>query len=225
MARIVENVDYRPRDGPLHAPSANSRRRCNGSRRTAFCLDGKSPSPTLGHGHVADGRAQARPLAREIAAIDARPRPRDDARSTPPRCTATAARERNRRRAIAGRRDGVICGEQGVSRTTQGRKSAIAACERSLRRLQHRPHRSLSAALAGSHSRSRRRSMRSSGCAPTARSRAGASRISTSTRMRELDCATREGRHCATNQVLYHLGERGIVNGIYCPGCASGACR
>jgi len=89
-----------------------------------------------------------------------------------------------------------------------GRKSAIAACERSLRRLNidrldlyllHWPGRIPVAETVDAFERLR---------ADGKIARWGVSNFDIDA-MRELD-ALSEGRHCATNQVLYHLGKRGI---------------
>jgi diketogulonate reductase-like aldo/keto reductase len=89
-----------------------------------------------------------------------------------------------------------------------GRKSAIAACERSLRRLHtdhldlyllHWPGRIPIAETVGAFEQLR---------ADGKIARWGVSNFDVDA-MRELD-ALPEGKHCATNQVLYHLGKRGI---------------
>ena len=90
-----------------------------------------------------------------------------------------------------------------------GRKSAISACERSLKRLGtdrldlyllHWRGRIPLAETVDAFERLR---------ADGQDRRAGACPISTPPDMREL-YALPDGRRCATNQVLYHLGERGI---------------
>jgi diketogulonate reductase-like aldo/keto reductase len=110
-------------------------------------------------------------------------------------------------RAISGRRDRVFV----VSKLyphNAGRKAAIAACERSLRRLStdrldlYLLHWRGSIPLAETVAAFER--LRADGKIL----RWGVSNFDTAD-MREL-FAIPEGRHCATNQVLYHLAERGI---------------
>ncbi|HVN34980.1 MAG TPA: aldo/keto reductase [Casimicrobiaceae bacterium] len=109
--------------------------------------------------------------------------------------------------AIATRRDRVFVVTK-VYPHNAGRKSAITACERSLRRL-----RTDRLDLYLLHWRGRVplgetveafERLRSAGKIV----RWGVSNFDTAD-MREL-FALPEGRHCATNQVLYHLGERGV---------------
>jgi diketogulonate reductase-like aldo/keto reductase len=109
--------------------------------------------------------------------------------------------------AITGRRDDAFVVSK-VYPHNAGRKSAIAACERSLRRLDidrldlyllHWPGRIPIAETVDAFERLR---------ADGKIARWGVSNFDIDA-MRELD-ALPEGRHCATNQVLYHLGERGI---------------
>lgn len=108
---------------------------------------------------------------------------------------------------IAGRRDEVFVVSK-VYPHNAGRKSAIAACERSLRRLRierldlyllHWPGRIPVAETVDAFERLR---------ADGKIARWGVSNFDLDA-MRAID-ALPEGRHCATNQVLYHLGERGI---------------
>ena len=108
--------------------------------------------------------------------------------------------------AITGRDDAFVVSK--VYPHNAGRKSAIAACERSLRRLNtdhldlyllHWPGRIPVAETVDAFERLR---------ADGKIARWGVSNFDIDA-MRELD-ALSEGRHCATNQVLYHLGERGI---------------
>ena len=110
-------------------------------------------------------------------------------------------------RAISGRRDRVFV----VSKLyphNAGRKAAIAACERSLRRLStdrldlYLLHWRGSIPLAETLAAFER--LRAEGKIL----RWGVSNFDTAD-MREL-FEIPEGRHCATNQVLYHLAERGI---------------
>ncbi len=109
--------------------------------------------------------------------------------------------------AIAGRRDEVFVVSK-VYPHNAGRKSAMAACERSLRRLRtdrldlyllHWPGRIPLAETVDAFER-----LRGEGKIL----RWGVSNFDPAA-MRELD-ALPAGRHCATNQVLYHLGQRGI---------------
>jgi len=109
--------------------------------------------------------------------------------------------------AIAGRRDEVFVVSK-VYPHNAGRKSAIAACERSLQRLRierldlyllHWPGRIPIAETVDAFERLR---------ADGKIARWGVSNFDLDA-MRAVD-ALPEGRHCATNQVLYHLGERGI---------------
>jgi diketogulonate reductase-like aldo/keto reductase len=109
--------------------------------------------------------------------------------------------------AIAGRRDEVFVVSK-VLPHNAGRKSAIAACERSLRRLRtdhldlyllHWPGRIPVAETVEAFER-----LRAAGKIV----RWGVSNFDIDA-MRELD-ALPEGKRCATNQVLYHLGKRGI---------------
>ena len=110
-------------------------------------------------------------------------------------------------RAIAGRRDGVFVVSK-VYPHNAGRKSAISACERSLRRLStdrldlYLLHWRGSIPLAETVGAFER--LRADGKIL----RWGVSNFDTAA-MREL-FELAEGRHCATNQVLYHLAERGI---------------
>jgi len=110
-------------------------------------------------------------------------------------------------RAIAGRRDRLFVVSK-VYPHNAGRKSAISACERSLKRLKTdrldlyllhwRGQIPLAETVAAFEQ------LRADGKIV----RWGVSNFDTAD-MREL-FALAEGRHCATNQVLYHLGERGI---------------
>ncbi|MEO8676351.1 MAG: aldo/keto reductase [Casimicrobiaceae bacterium] len=109
--------------------------------------------------------------------------------------------------AIAGRRDDVFVVSK-VYPHNAGRKSAIAACERSLHRLRtdrldlyllHWPGRIPLAETIDAFERLR---------ADGKIARWGVSNFDTDA-MRSL-AALPEGGHCATNQVLHHLGERGI---------------
>ena len=109
--------------------------------------------------------------------------------------------------ALAGRRDKVFVVSK-VLPHNAGRKSAIAACERSLRRLRtdhldlyllHWPGRIPVAETVDAFERLR---------ADGKIARWGVSNFDIDG-MRELD-ALPEGKRCATNQVLYHLGKRGI---------------
>jgi len=110
-------------------------------------------------------------------------------------------------RAIAGRRDRVFVVSK-VYPHNAGRKSAISACERSLRRLStdrldlYLLHWRGSIPLAETVGAFER--LRADGKIL----RWGVSNFDT-VDMREL-FELPEGRHCATNQVLYHLAERGI---------------
>jgi diketogulonate reductase-like aldo/keto reductase len=108
---------------------------------------------------------------------------------------------------IAGRRDDAFVVSK-VYPHNAGRKSAVAACERSLRRLRtdhldlyllHWPGRIPIAETVDAFER-----LRADGKIV----RWGVSNFDLDA-MREL-AALPEGRHCATNQVLYHLGVRGI---------------
>ncbi len=110
-------------------------------------------------------------------------------------------------RAIAGRRDRVFVVSK-VYPHNAGRKSAIAACERSLRRLAT-DHLDLYLL----HWRGTIPLAETVGAFEKLRAdgkivRWGVSNFGIAD-MREL-CGLPEGRHCATNQVLYHLAERGI---------------
>ena len=111
--------------------------------------------------------------------------------------------------AIAARRDRVVCSEQGVS--AQRRPKKRSQCLRAQpAALAHRSPRSVSAALARAHPARRNRSRRSSACARRERSpRWGVSNFDMRRHARALS-ALPDGRHCATNRVLYHLAERGI---------------
>jgi diketogulonate reductase-like aldo/keto reductase len=109
--------------------------------------------------------------------------------------------------AIADRRDDVFVVTK-VYPHNAGRKSAIAACERSLRRMRtdridlyllHWPGRIPLAETVDAFER-----LRAAGKIL----RWGVSNFDVAA-MRALS-ALPEGRHCATNQVLYHLSERGI---------------
>jgi diketogulonate reductase-like aldo/keto reductase len=109
--------------------------------------------------------------------------------------------------AIAGRRDEVFVVSK-VYPHNAGRKSAISACERSLARLRtdrldlyllHWRGRVPLAETVDAFER-----LRNAGKIV----RWGVSNFDTAD-LREV-FAIPEGRHCATNQVLYHLGERGI---------------
>jgi len=109
--------------------------------------------------------------------------------------------------AIAGRRDKVFVVSK-VYPHNAGRKSAIAACERSLHRLRidrldlyllHWPGRIPLAETVDAFERLRRDGKIA---------RWGVSNFDAAA-MREL-CALPDGRRCVTNQVLYHIGERGI---------------
>ncbi len=110
-------------------------------------------------------------------------------------------------RAIVGRRDRVFVVSK-VYPHNAGRKSAISACERSLRRLAtdhldlYLLHWRGSIPLAETVAAFER--LRADGKIV----RWGVSNFDTAD-MREL-FGLAEGRHCATNQVLYHLAERGI---------------
>ncbi len=98
--------------------------------------------------------------------------------------------------------------QQGVSaqRRPKKRDRCLRAQPRTAR---HGSARSLSAALARARSPSAKRWTPSSGCGAAGKIlRWGVSNFDTAD-MREL-FALAEGRHCATNQVLYHLAERGI---------------
>jgi diketogulonate reductase-like aldo/keto reductase len=115
--------------------------------------------------------------------------------------------ERVTARAIAGRRNEVFVVSK-VYPHNAGRKSAISACERSLSRLGiarldlyllHWRGRLPLTETVDAFERLR---------ADGKIARWGVSNFDTAD-MREL-FATPEGRHCTTNQVLYHLGERGI---------------
>jgi diketogulonate reductase-like aldo/keto reductase len=109
--------------------------------------------------------------------------------------------------AIAGQRDRLFVVSK-VYPHNAGRKSAISACERSLKRLKTdrldlyllhwRGQIPLAETVAAFEQ------LRADGKIV----RWGVSNFDTAD-MREL-FALAEGRHCATNQVLYHLGERGI---------------
>jgi diketogulonate reductase-like aldo/keto reductase len=109
--------------------------------------------------------------------------------------------------ALAGRRDEAFVVSK-VLPHNAGRKSAIAACERSLRRLRtdhldlyllHWPGRISIAETVDAFER-----LRADGKIV----RWGVSNFDIDG-MRELD-ALPEGKRCATNQILYHLGKRGI---------------
>lgn len=109
--------------------------------------------------------------------------------------------------AIAGRRDEMFLVSK-VYPQNAGAKSAVAACERSLRRLAtdrldlyllHWRGRIPLAETVGAFERLRRDGKIK---------RWGVSNFDVDD-MREL-LALPQGRHCAVNQVLYHLGERGI---------------
>jgi diketogulonate reductase-like aldo/keto reductase len=110
-------------------------------------------------------------------------------------------------KAIAGRRDDVFVVSK-VYPHNAGRKNAISACERSLARLRtdrldlYLLHWRGNIPLAETVNAFER--LRADGKIV----RWGVSNFDTAD-MREL-FALPEGRHCATNQVLYHLGERGI---------------
>jgi diketogulonate reductase-like aldo/keto reductase len=114
-------------------------------------------------------------------------------------------------RAIAGRRDQVFVVSK-VYPHNAGRKSAISACERSLRRLGtdrldlYLLHWRGQIPLAETVDAFER--LRADGKIV----RWGVSNFDTKD-MHEL-AATPGGQHCATNQVLYHLGERGIEWGL-----------
>jgi diketogulonate reductase-like aldo/keto reductase len=120
---------------------------------------------------------------------------------------AEGGAERIVARAIAGRRDRLFVVSK-VYPHNAGRKSAISACERSLKRLKTdrldlyllhwRGHIPLAETVAAFER------LRADGKIV----RWGVSNFDTAD-MREL-FALAEGRCCATNQVLYHLGERGI---------------
>ncbi len=109
--------------------------------------------------------------------------------------------------AIAGRRDDVYPGQQGLS--AQRRRA------RRDRRLRAQPARlrvdaSISTCCTGAAaSRSRKPSAPSSGCAPTARSARGACRNFDVDDMED-SSRCRKAAAAPTNQVLYHLGERAI---------------
>jgi len=110
-------------------------------------------------------------------------------------------------RAIAARRDRVFVVSK-VYPHNAGRKSAVTACERSLRRL-----RTDRLDLYLLHWRGRIPLGETVDAFERLRAagkilRWGVSNFDTAD-MREL-CALPDGGHCATNQVLYHLGERGI---------------
>ena len=110
-------------------------------------------------------------------------------------------------RAMAGRRDRVFVVSK-VYPHNAGRKSAVTACERSLARL-----RTDRLDLYLLHWRGRVPLGETIDAFERLRAagkilRWGVSNFDTSD-MRELT-ALPEGRHCSTNQVLYHLGERGI---------------
>jgi len=120
---------------------------------------------------------------------------------------AEGGAERIVARAIAGRRDRLFVVSK-VYPHNAGRKSAISACERSLKRLKtdrldlyllHWRGRIPLAETVAAFER-----LRADGKIV----RWGVSNFDTAD-MREL-FALAEGRRCATNQVLYHLGERGI---------------
>jgi diketogulonate reductase-like aldo/keto reductase len=109
--------------------------------------------------------------------------------------------------AIAGRRDQVVVVTK-VYPHNAGRKSALAACERSLRRLRtdridlyllHWPGRIPVAETVDAFER-----LRSAGKIL----RWGVSNFDRAAM--DVLAALPEGRQCTTNQVLYHLGERGI---------------
>ena len=120
---------------------------------------------------------------------------------------AEGGAERVVARAIAGQRDRLFVVSK-VYPHNAGRKSAISACERSLKRLGtdrldlyllHWRGRIPLAETVAAFER-----LRADGKIV----RWGVSNFDTAD-MREL-FALAEGRRCATNQVLYHLGERGI---------------
>ncbi len=120
---------------------------------------------------------------------------------------AEGGAERVVARAIAGQRDRLFVVSK-VYPHNAGRKSAISACERSLKRLKtdrldlyllHWRGRIPLAETVAAFER-----LRADGKIV----RWGVSNFDTAD-MREL-FALAEGRRCATNQVLYHLGERGI---------------
>ena len=120
---------------------------------------------------------------------------------------ADGGAERIVARAIAGRRDRLFVVSK-VYPHNAGRKSAISACERTLRRLGtdrldlYLLHWQGQIPLAETVAAFER--LRADGKIV----RWGVSNFDTAD-MREL-FAFAEGRRCATNQVLYHLGERGI---------------
>ena len=171
--------------------------------RNVLLRDGKSV-PALGMGTWRMGERKAS-AAREIAALtlglDLGMTLIDTAEMY-----ANGGAEKIVGDAIAGR-DGAFVVSK-VYPHNAGRKSAIAACERSLRRLNidrldlyllHWPGRIPVAETVDAFERLR---------ADGKIARWGVSNFDIDA-MRKLD-ALPEGRHCATNQVLYHLGERGI---------------
>jgi diketogulonate reductase-like aldo/keto reductase len=172
--------------------------------RNVLLRDGKSV-PALGMGTWRMGERKAS-AAREIAALtlglDLGMTMIDTAEMY-----ADGGAEKIVGEAIAGRRDDAFVVSK-VYPHNAGRKSAIAACERSLRRLNidrldlyllHWPGRIPIAETVDAFERLR---------ADGKIARWGVSNFDLDA-MRKLD-ALPEGRHCATNQVLYHLGERGI---------------
>ena len=121
---------------------------------------------------------------------------------------ATAAPRSCSAQAIAGRRDDDVRRQQGVSAQRRGAQSAIAACERSLRRLAtdrldlyllHWRGRIPLAETVDAFERLRRDGKIL---------RWGVSNFDVG----DIDelLALPDGASCAVNQVLYHLGERGI---------------
>jgi diketogulonate reductase-like aldo/keto reductase len=110
-------------------------------------------------------------------------------------------------RAIAGRRDRVTVVTK-VYPHNAGRKAAVAACERSLRRL-HTDHIDLYLL----HWRGRIPLAETVAAFEALRAAGKILRWGVSNFDRadmQALAALPEGRHCATNQVLYHLSERGV---------------
>ena len=175
----------------------------------------------LGAGHVADGRAPRERGARNRGA-DARPRPRHDARRHRRDVRRRRCRGDRRRSAIAGRRDRVVCGEQGVS-AQRGPKIGDCGLRAQSAPVAHRSHRSLSAALARTHSARRdRRRVR-------AAARRGQDRTLGRVEFRPRGDATRSSR-CRRDDAARRTRcsitwASAVSNGISCRGCASGACR
>ena len=132
-----------------------------------------------------------------------RPRPRRDARSTPPRCTATAAPRTIVGEAIAGRSRRVFLVSKVLSAQRQ-REDDAAACERSLARLRIDRLDLLSAALARPHPLAETVDAFER---PRARGQDRALGRVQLRRRRHATSSSRfpSGKRCAANQVLYHL--------------------